>query len=223
MLPVTFGIHKTFLVASTLAARLGPKPVYRNAKCRGGAESSAQAKPSADVPWCREGAHAKRPNSSRIRAHAKQNAPMRSFRKPRTAASFVPKACKTQASKNAKNTSQKKCFPSPLESIKHFFVASTLADSSPRQAKCPYAKLPKASNGSKLRAQGMQNTSQKKGSQKRCVRNPSTWCRIHCWQRIRKGQTPLYKPSSGKPKTMRSQPFHTVPKLQLRSRKKKHR
>ena len=29
-----------------------------------------------------------------------------------------------------------------------------------------------------------------------------------------------YKPSSGKPKTMRSQPFHTVPKLQLRSRKK---
>ena len=70
MLPVTFGIHKTFLVASTLAARLGPKPVYRNAKCRGGAESSAQAKPSADVPWCREGAHAKRPNSSRIRAHA---------------------------------------------------------------------------------------------------------------------------------------------------------
>ena len=63
-------------------------------------------------------------------------------------------------------------------------------DSSPRQAKCPYAKLPKASNGSKLRAQGMQNTSQKKGSQKRCVRNPSTWCR-NCWQRIRKGQTPL--------------------------------
>ena len=120
MLPVTFGIHKTFLVASTLAARLGPKPVYRNAKCRGGAESSAQAKASTDVPWCREGAHAKRPNSSRIRAHAKQNAPMRSFRKPRTAASFVPKACKTQASKNAKNTSQKKCFPSPLESIKHF-------------------------------------------------------------------------------------------------------
>ena len=101
MLPVTFGIHKTFLVASTLAARLGPKPVYRNAKCRGGAESSAQAKPSADVPWCREGAHAKRPNSSRIRAHAKQNAPMRSFRKPRTAASFVPKACKTQARKKA--------------------------------------------------------------------------------------------------------------------------
>ena len=128
MLPVTFGIHKTFLVASTLAARLGPKPVYRNAKCRGGAESSAQAKPSADVPWCREGAHAKRPNSSRMRAHAKQNAPI--------------------------------------------------------------AKLPKASNGSKLRAQGMQNTSQKKGSQKRCVRNPSTW-RRNCWQRIRKGQTPL--------------------------------
>ena len=111
MLPVTFGIHKTFfLVASTLAARLGPKPVYRNAKCRGGAERSAQAKPSADLtpskmPLCE-----------------------RSFRKPRTAASFVPKACKTQA--------------------------------------------------------------RKKASQKRCVRNPSTWCR-NCWQRIRKGHTPL--------------------------------
>ena len=160
MLPVTFGIHKTFLVASTLAARLGPKPVYRNAKCRGGAESSAQAKPSADVPWCREGAHAKRPNSSRIRAHAKQNAPMRSFRKPRTAASFVPKACKTQA--------------------------------------------------------------RKKASQKRCVRNLSTWCRKTAGNGSKKAKR-HYKPSSGKPKTMRSQPFHTVPKLQLRSRKKKHR
>ena len=53
---------------------------------------------------------------------------MRSFRKPQTAASFVPKACKTQA--------------------------------------------------------------RKKASQKRSVRNPSTWCR-NCWQRIRKGQTPL--------------------------------
>ena len=153
MLPVTFGIHKTFLVASTLAARLGPKPVYRNAKCRGGAESSAQAKPSADVPWCREGAHAKRPNSNRIRAHAKQNAPMRSFRKPRTAASFVPKAC------------------------------------------------------------------QKKGSQKRCVRNPSTWCR-NCWQRIQKGQTPL-QAELGQAK---NDAFATLPHvLQLRSRKKKHR
>ena len=90
MLPVTFGSHKTCLVAGTLAARLGPKPAYRNADCRGGG----------------------------------------------------------------------------------------------------YAKLPKASNSSKIRAQGMQNTSQKKGSQKRCVRNPSTWCR-NCWQRIRKGQTPL--------------------------------
>ena len=161
MLPVTFGIHKTFfLVASTLAARLGPKPVYRNAKCRGGAESSAQAKPSADVPWCREGAHAKRPNSSRIRAHAKQNAPMRSFRKPRTAASFVPKAC-------TKHKPEK------------------------RQAKNgAFATLP----------HGAENAGN--GSEK---------------------ATRRYKPSSGKPKTMRSQPFHTVPKLQLRSRKKKHR
>ena len=29
MLPVTFGIHKTFLVASTLAARLGPKNCWQ--------------------------------------------------------------------------------------------------------------------------------------------------------------------------------------------------
>ena len=173
MLPVTFGIHKTFLVASTLAARLGPKPVYRNAKCRGGAESSAQAKPSADVPWCREGAHAKRPNSSRIRAHAKahakrpnssrirahakQNAPMRSFRKPRTAASFVPTACKTQARKKAAKNGAFATLPHGAET---------------------------AGNGSEK-------------------------AKRH------------YKPSSGKPKTMRSQPFHTVPKLQLRSRKKK--
>ena len=156
MLPVTFGIHKTFLVASTLAARLGPKPVYRNAKCRGGAESSAQAKPSADVPWCREGAHAKRPNSSRIRAHAKQNAPMRSFRKPRTAASFVPQACKTQARKKAAKNGAFATLPHGAET---------------------------AGNGSEK-------------------------AKRH------------YKPSSGKPKTMRSQPFHTVPKLQLRSRKK---
>ena len=110
---------------------------------------------------CRgEGAHAKRPNSSRIRAHAKQNAPMRSFRKPRTAASFVPTACKTQA--------------------------------------------------------------RKKASQKRCVRNLSTWCRKTAGNGSKKAKR-HYKPSSGKPKTMRSQPFHTVPKLQLRSRKKKHR
>ena len=60
--------------------------------------------------------------------------------------------------------------------------------SSPRQAKCPYAKLPKASNGSKLRAQGMQNTSQKKG----------------------------------KPKTVRSQPFHMVPKMLATDPKRPH-
>ena len=166
------------------------------------------------------------------------------MRNARTAAGFEPTPSKMplceafpKASNGSKlraqgmqNTSQQKCQKHKPEKMlpvtfgihKTFLVASTLADSSPRQAKCPYAKLPKASNGSKLRAQGMQNTRQKKGSQKRCIRNPSTWCR-NCWQRIRKGQTPLYKPSSGKPKTMRSQPFHTVPKLQLRSRKKKHR
>ena len=143
MLPVTFGIHKTFLVASTLAARLGPKPVYRNAKCRGGAESSAQAKPSADVPWCREGAHAKRPNSSRIRAHAKQNAPMRSFRKPRTAASFVPKACKTQARKKAAKNGAFATLPHVVPKL--------------------LATDPKRPNAT---------TSRARASQKRCVRNP---------------------------------------------------
>ena len=185
MLPVTFGIHKTFLVASTLAARLGPKPVYRNAKCRGGAESSAQAKPSADVPWCREGAHAKRPNSSRIRAHAKQNAPMRSFRKPRTAASAK---CRGGAESSAQANRPQTCHGAVKEPMRNARTATGFEPTP--QAKCPYAKLPKASNGSKLRAQGMQNTSQKKGSQKRCVRNLSTWCR-NCWQRSRKGQTPL--------------------------------
>ena len=157
MLPVTFGIHKTFLVASTLAARLGPKPVYRNAKCRGGAESSAQAKPSADVPWCREGAHAKRPNSSRIRAHAKQNAPMRSFRKPRTAASFVPKACKTQARKKAAKNGAFATLPHGAET---------------------------AGNGSEKAKRHY--TSRARASQKRCVRNPSTRCRNCSFEAVKK-------------------------------------
>ena len=155
MLPVTFGIHKTFLVASTLAARLGPKPVYRNAKCRGGAESSAQAKPS--VPWCREGAHAKRPNSSRIRAHAKQNAPMRSFRKPRTAASFVPQACKTQARKKAAKNGAFATLPHGAET---------------------------AGNGSEKAKRHY--TSRARASQKRCVRNPSTRCRNCSFEAVKK-------------------------------------
>ena len=98
--------------------------------------------------------------------------------------------------------------------------ARTATGFEPTPSKMPlYAKLPKASNGSKLRAQGMQNTSQKKGSQKRCVRNPSTWCR-NCWQRIRKGQTPL-QAELGQAK---NDAFATLPHvLQLRSRKKKHR
>ena len=142
MLPVTFGIHKTFLLAGSLAARLGPKPVYRNAECRGGA--------FAKLP--------KASNGSKLRAQGMQN------------------------------TSQQKCFPLPLESIKHvLWPAPSLRGWVRNQytainAECRgggYAKLPKASNSSKIRAQGMQNTSQKKG----------------------------------KPKTVRSQPFHMVPKL----------
>ena len=70
MLPVTFGIHKTFLVASTLAARLGPKPVYRNAKCRGGAEFKVVPKPN-------------RPQT----CHGAVKEPMRNAR---TAAGFEP-------------------------------------------------------------------------------------------------------------------------------------
>ena len=138
MLPVTFGIHKTFfLVASTLAARLGPKPVYCNAKCRGGAESSAQAKPSADVPWCREGADAKRPNSSRIRAHAKQNAVEEPMRNARTAAGFMPSKmpwrspCETpeqqqDASPCQANCSPTKSFMSSLAPIKTVLLAGSL-------------------------------------------------------------------------------------------------
>ena len=183
MLPVTFGIHKTFLLAGSLAARLGPKPVYRNAECRGGAY--------AKLP--------KASNGSKLRAQGMQNtsqqkcfplpleaikhvlwpAPslrgwvrnqhtatpiaveevMRSFRKPRTAARFVPKACKTQARKKAAKNGAFATLPHGAET---------------------------AGNGSEK-------------------------AKRH------------YKPSSGKPKTMRSQPFHTVPKLQPRSRKKKHR
>ena len=141
MLPVTFGIHKTFfLVASTLAARLGPKPVYRNAKCRGGAERSAQAKPSADLtpskmPLCEASESLERQQASCPR-HAKH--------KPE----------KRQAKNGA------------------------------------FATLP---HGAETAGNGSEKA------------------------------TRHYKPSSGKPKTMRSQPFHTVPKLQLRSRKKKHR
>ena len=127
----------TFLVASTLAARLGPKPVYRNAKCRGGAESSAQAKPSADVPWCREGAHAKRPNSSRIRAHAKQNAVEEPMRNARTAAGFMPSKmpwrspCETPEQQQDSSPCQAKCSPtksfmSSLEPIKTVLLAGSL-------------------------------------------------------------------------------------------------
>ena len=130
--------YKTFfLVASTLAARLGPKPVYRNAKCRGGAESSAQAKPSADVPWCREGAHAKRPKSSRIRAHAKQNAVEEPMRNARTAAGFMPSKmpwrspCETPEQQQDASPCQAKCSPtksfmSSLEPIKTVLLAGSL-------------------------------------------------------------------------------------------------
>ena len=193
------------------------------------------------------------------------------MRNARTAAGFEPTPSKMplceaseslerqQAScpRHAKHKPEKRQ-PKTVRSQPFHMVPKLLAtdpkrpNSSPRQAKCPYAKLPKASNGSKLRAQGMQNTSQqkcfplplesikhvlwpapslrgwvrnqytatpnavedvmrsfrkprtaarfvpkacktqarKKASQKRRVRNPSTWCR-NCWQRIRKGQTPL--------------------------------
>ena len=157
MLPVTFGIHKTFLVASTLAARLGPKPVYRNAKCRGGAESSAQAKPSADAPWCREGAHAKRPNSSRIRAHAKQNAPI-------CEASESLERQQASCPRHAKHKPEKRQ-PKTVRSQPFHMVPKLLATD------------PKRPNAT---------TSRARASQKRCVRNPSTRCRNCSFEAVKK-------------------------------------
>ena len=158
MLPVTFGIHKTFfLVASTLGARLGPKPVYRNAKCRGGAESSAQAKQSADV--CR-------------------GAVKEPMRNARTAAGFEP-------------TPSKMPLCEASESLKR------------QQASCPRHAKHKP--------------------EKRQAKNGAFATLPHGAETAGNGSEKAkrhYKPSSGKPKTMRSQPFHTVPKLQLRSRKK---
>ena len=122
MLPVTFGIHKTCVVAGTLAARLGPKPVYRNAECRGGG-------------------YAKLPKAS----NSSKSCPRHAKHKPE----------KRQAKNGA------------------------------------FATLP---HGAETAGNGSE-----------------------------KAKRHYIKPSSGKPKTMRSQPFHTVPKLQLRSRKKKHR
>ena len=213
MLPVTFGIHKTFLVASTLAARLGPKPVYRNAKCRGGAESSAQAKPSADVPWCREGAHAKRPNSSRIRAHAKQNAPMRSFRKPRTAASAK---CRGGAESSAQANRPQTCHGAVKEPMRNARTATgfeptpskmPLCEASEslerQQASCPrHAKhKPEKRQPKTVRSQPFHmvpkllatepkrpnaTTSRARASQKRCVRNPSTRCRNCSFEAVKK-------------------------------------
>ena len=121
MLPVTFGIHKTCLVAGTLAARLGPKPI-----------------PQRRMPWRR--------------------------------------LCEASES---------------LEQQQ---------DSCPRHAKHKPEKR-QAKNGAFATLPHGAET----------AGNGSEKAKRH------------YKPSSGKPKTMRSQPFHTVPKLQLRSRKKKHR
>ena len=145
MLPVTFGIHKTFLVASTLAARLGPKPVYRNAKCR---------------PQTCRGA-VKEP-----------------MRNARTAAGFEPTPSKMPLCEASESLERQQA--SCLRHAKH--------KPEKRQAKNgAFATLP---HGAETASNGSEKA------------------------------TRHYKPSSGKPKTMRSQPFHTVPKLQLRSRKK---
>ena len=104
---------KTVLVAGTLAARLGPKPVaqrrsaveepmrntrtaagvgpmpnkmqsdkmlpvtfeiHKNSSCGRHSRCEAGSETSSATQECRGGAHAKHSNSSRIRAHAKQNA-----------------------------------------------------------------------------------------------------------------------------------------------------
>ena len=118
-LPVTFGIHKTCLVAGTLAARLGPKPVYRNAECRGGGY--------AKLP--------KASNSSKIRAQGMQN------------------------------TSQKKGKPKTVRSQPFHMVPKLLATD------------PKRPNAT---------TSRARASQKRCVRNPSTRCRNCSFEAVKK-------------------------------------
>ena len=119
MLPVTFGIHKTCLVAGTLAARLGPTPVYRNAECRGGGY--------AKLP--------KASNSSKIRAQGMQN------------------------------TSQKKGKPKTVRSQPFHMVPKLLATD------------PKRPNAT---------TSRARASQKRCVRNPSTRCRNCSFEAVKK-------------------------------------
>ena len=189
MLPVTFGIHKTFLVASTLAARLGPKPVYRNAKCRGGAESSAQAKPSADVPW---------PWRSPCETPEEQQDS--SPRQAKCPYAKLPKASNGSKlrAQGMQNTSQQKCFPLPLESIKHvLWPAPSLRGwvrhqytATPTAVEEVMRSFRKPRTAARFVPKACKTQARKKASQKRCVRNPSTWCR-NCWQRIRKGQTPL--------------------------------
>ena len=84
------------------------------------------------------------------------------LRKPRTAAGFVPKACKTQANKTLET--------SPTEPTKKKEKEGTLVWNIARYARLEsrrhhleiwlWKTVAKASNSSRIRAQGMQNTSQ---------------------------------------------------------------
>ena len=95
------------------------------------------------------------------------------FRKPQTAAGFVPKACKTQANKTLetspteptkkKEKERKKIASRPSDIARN---NSTIARHARLEALrkqleiWPWKTVPKASNSSRIRAQGMQNTSQ---------------------------------------------------------------
>ena len=96
------------------------------------------------------------------------------LRKPRTAAGFVPKACKTQANKTLetspteptkkKEKERKKIASRPSDIARNNSTIARYARLESRRHHLEiwlWKTLPKASNSSRIRGQGMQNTSQK--------------------------------------------------------------
>ena len=106
--------------------------------------------------------------------------------------------------RQAKNTSQKKCFPLPLESIKHFlWPAPSLRgwvrnqytarpNSSRIHAKQNAVEEPMRTARTAAGFEPMfvpkvcKTQARKKASQKRCVRNPSTRCRNCSFETVKK-------------------------------------
>ena len=119
-----------------------------------------------------------------------------------------------------------KCFPRPLESIKHFFWPPRCeagSETSIPQRRMPWRRLCEASESLEQQQDSCPRHAKHK-PEKRQAKNGAFATLPHGAETAGNGSekaTRHYKPSSGKPKTMRSQPFHTVPKLQLRSRKNK--